>query len=162
MLFRSSLIFRQVTEVPAPLNQVAPDVPAAIADVVQKALAKEPRDRFASMVAFDRAIGNATSGAAQTVGRRMRVEDLQTRIAAMHRAIPGWTSPITIGALVLMLAGTWMTLRSMLPSQRSLSANREEAIFAAKSFLTGRGVAAPFRDATVFRRTSDEKYAFLA
>src|SRR3954465_8886747 len=43
-----SLLYMHVHEPPPPLHQLRPDLPRALSDVVSKALAKDPADRFQS------------------------------------------------------------------------------------------------------------------
>jgi serine/threonine-protein kinase len=53
---------------PTPLRQIAPQVPAGVARIVQRAMAKDPDDRFSSMAAITEAL--ATLGA-PAKGRRI-------------------------------------------------------------------------------------------
>lgn len=43
-----AIITKHLTEAPKPLREVAPKVPRALADLIDKAMAKDPRDRHAS------------------------------------------------------------------------------------------------------------------
>ena len=58
-----AIVYRHVYEQPTPLHQVAPEVPPALADVVMRALAREPSERFASAEEFGVAIGTAAGQA---------------------------------------------------------------------------------------------------
>lgn len=46
--YAQAIIYSILNEEPEPLNELNPDIPAALADVVQKAMAKEKEDRFQS------------------------------------------------------------------------------------------------------------------
>ena len=50
------LFRKMLTEEPVPLRSRRPDVPAALADVVHRALARQPERRFADVTAFGRAL----------------------------------------------------------------------------------------------------------
>ena len=54
-------MMRHINEDPTPLAEVAPGVPARIADVVMQALARDPINRFESAESFGVAIGQAAS-----------------------------------------------------------------------------------------------------
>jgi serine/threonine-protein kinase len=51
-----AVLFQQMVGVPKNLRDLVPDIPAAVAFAVDRALAKDPKDRFASMEAFTQAI----------------------------------------------------------------------------------------------------------
>jgi serine/threonine-protein kinase len=59
-----ALLYKHVHEAPPPINQIRPELPAALGDVLNKALAKEPDDRFMSgremMAAAEVALGAGT------------------------------------------------------------------------------------------------------
>ena len=48
----SDIVIKVATEPPADLRKLQPDTPAAVADAVARALAKQPRDRFATVAEF--------------------------------------------------------------------------------------------------------------
>lgn len=52
------IIAAKLSEPPPPLAQAAPDVPRAISDVVMRALATEPKDRYASAADMDTALAS--------------------------------------------------------------------------------------------------------
>ena len=56
-----AIVMRHINEDPTPLAEVAPGVPARIADVVMQALARDPINRFESAESFGVAIGQAAS-----------------------------------------------------------------------------------------------------
>src|ERR1700728_1958122 len=58
-----AIVLRHINEDPTQLSKVAPTVPAGLAEVVMKALARSPQDRFESAEAFGIAIGHAASAA---------------------------------------------------------------------------------------------------
>jgi tetratricopeptide (TPR) repeat protein len=61
-----SLIHQHLVATPRPLTQLRSAVPVAVADAVQRALAKNPADRFASLSEFSAALrADAQSGAVQ-------------------------------------------------------------------------------------------------
>lgn len=58
-----AIVYRHVFEQPRPLREVAPAVPAGLADVVMRALARDPADRYATAEDFGVAIGQAATAA---------------------------------------------------------------------------------------------------
>ncbi len=56
-----SLIVQHATTPPAPLHQFNPAIPPEISDVILKALAKNPKQRYSSVIEFAQAFQNALS-----------------------------------------------------------------------------------------------------
>lgn len=56
-----AIVYRHVYEQPVPLLTVAPAVPPALADVVMRALSREPGERFGTAEEFGVAIGHAAT-----------------------------------------------------------------------------------------------------
>jgi serine/threonine-protein kinase len=68
-----SVIKKHLTEPPRRLDQVRPEVPPAVATAVERALAKEPSDRFRTSAEFAAALGAAAqtpAGGVSALGRR--------------------------------------------------------------------------------------------
>ncbi|MGH9181597.1 MAG: serine/threonine-protein kinase, partial [Acidimicrobiales bacterium] len=57
-----AIVYRHVYEDPIPLREAAPEVPAPLADVTMRALARHPDDRFATTLDFGVALGEAATG----------------------------------------------------------------------------------------------------
>ncbi len=55
------VVTRHLTAAPRPLREIVADVPAAVEDVVLRALSKSPDDRYPSVEAFAAALGDAAS-----------------------------------------------------------------------------------------------------
>jgi serine/threonine protein kinase len=93
-----AVLYRHVTEQPTPLRDVAPDVPAPIADVVMHGLATAPEDRFESAEAFGVALADA-AGAAWGTGwasERAGVAVMGSGpiVSAIERTTPERTEPV--------------------------------------------------------------------
>jgi serine/threonine-protein kinase len=56
-----AIVFRHVAEQPIPLSEVAPQIPKQLADVVMRAIAREPENRYPTAEAFGVAIGDAAT-----------------------------------------------------------------------------------------------------
>jgi len=56
------LMFRHLNDTPTPPTAVRPDLPTAVSDVVGRALAKRPGDRFLTVTTFAQAFGAAVAG----------------------------------------------------------------------------------------------------
>src|SRR3954451_4623668 len=61
-----AIVARSLTEKPRPLRQVRETIPEGVERGVQKALAKVPADRFATMAEFGRALSTTPAGTAGT------------------------------------------------------------------------------------------------
>jgi serine/threonine-protein kinase len=55
------LLAQHLTRTPTPIHQIAPGLPVSLADAIDRTLAKDPDQRFASAEAFAEAIGAALS-----------------------------------------------------------------------------------------------------
>jgi serine/threonine-protein kinase len=146
-----TVIFKQVTEPPRPISETAPAVPAAVAAVIERALAKRPEDRFESMDAFGSALDKALQDASTSTSARVRVPNMAARIDSMRRALPGWRHPLTIAGLVAAIAALALGPRTVYRSAYQHAAARDDAVFAARSFLAGRGVSGSLDHFAEFR-----------
>jgi serine/threonine-protein kinase len=57
-----TILYKQMVEAAKPVRELAPDVPADMAQAIERALSKEPKDRFPSMDAFAHALSNPPPG----------------------------------------------------------------------------------------------------
>lgn len=57
-----TILYKQMVESAKPVRELAPDVPADLAQGIERALSKEPKDRFPSMDAFAHALSNPAPG----------------------------------------------------------------------------------------------------
>jgi len=57
-----ALMHKHLNEMPTPLNVMRPDIPSAVITVINRALAKEPSQRFSSCTAFAQAFESAIEG----------------------------------------------------------------------------------------------------
>jgi serine/threonine-protein kinase len=76
-----AMIARRFTESPRPLNQLRETVPEALAQVVTKALARQPADRYGTAAEFARAL-EATSGARTATSTATAAPTVPTAAAA--------------------------------------------------------------------------------
>lgn len=85
-------------EAPPAVQQVRPDVPAAVADVVQKLLAKQPHERFSSAAALLEALSAAASqGMAARVWRPEKIHRRRT-----------WVLGVAAVLVVAALGSGWL------------------------------------------------------
>ncbi len=98
-----AVLYRHVHEQPTPLGEVAPGVPDAVADVVMRALATDPAERWDSAEAFGVALAEACTAAwgVGWLGRGgMRVMADDAIVAATERpsGVPAATTPASAQA----------------------------------------------------------------
>ena len=82
-----ALMLQQTTEYPRPLRELRPDVPIGLANVIERALAKVPADRFASMEEFIEALARVGQDVAGEFRRGRRVAPLSERWDDAVRAV---------------------------------------------------------------------------
>lgn len=68
-----AVVARHLADTVPPLTTVRPDVPPAIADVLTRALAKSPADRYASLATFAAALEGAAAGVSAVAARAVAV-----------------------------------------------------------------------------------------
>ncbi|MFZ5624981.1 MAG: protein kinase domain-containing protein [Gemmatimonadota bacterium] len=62
-----TILYKQLVETPPPVQELMPDVPAALADALNRALSKEPEDRFPTVEEFAQALRAPPGSASGTV-----------------------------------------------------------------------------------------------
>src|SRR5262245_7201530 len=103
------LVLAHLTEPPPPLSAAAPDVPPAVAAVIEKALSKAPDDRYRTAAEFRDALDVRISAAFEA----SRFADA-TRFAKLKRRIsqhPWISSAIAAGVVVAAIAGVYVARR---------------------------------------------------
>lgn len=93
-----SILYKHVFEPPPPVGDLRPDVPRDLCAALERALAKEPEQRFASMEDFARAVGGDRRGPATLVSAPVKpLEKAAPARPSSSRATIGY------GALALVL-----------------------------------------------------------
>jgi len=115
----SSVLYRIVNEEPKRILAVRPGIPQALATFLDKALAKDPGERFASGEAFAGALRQAVRGAAATAARpsasrRLRRTRGRRPAAGARRALP-WVA--ALGVLAVLVATAFVVLPSRFGSK---------------------------------------------
>ena len=113
-----SILYKHVFEPPPPVLNLRPDVPHDLCAALERALAKEPEQRFATMEDFARAVGGERRGPATLVSAPVK---------PLERAAPGkaskYRTTVQRGALALVLClvvggAAWAGLGETLMSSR--------------------------------------------
>lgn len=97
----TQVIAQHLSAEPTPLTQAAPDagIPLAVEQVVLKAVAKDPTERFQTMDEFDRALQVAIGGELPDVPRP-RAQPVGTRAPVGEPSGPAWTTGmLTVGKM---------------------------------------------------------------
>ncbi len=138
-----TLIMKQITEVPKPLNQVRSDVPRELSDALARALSKDPAARYGSMSEFGAAIpqiGGATDGASS--GRR---RPTATELARFPGAqMPAWREPVVLSGIIGFLLS--IGLYSVIGPRAAITtaSKKGDALFAGRAFLTKQGASGSY------------------
>ncbi|MGA2521962.1 MAG: serine/threonine-protein kinase [Acidimicrobiales bacterium] len=126
-----AIVLRHVNEDPSPLGDVAPAVPAHLADVVMKAIARDPAARFESAEEFGIALGQAASaswgdGWLERTGVGLRepgpiLASAQHATASTH---PNGAAPPAVVRPAIEIhtggaAGTGLVLSDLMPLRRA-------------------------------------------
>ena len=99
-----TVIYRHVSEQPPRVASLRPDVPAAVDAALDRALSKEPDERFATMEEFARALRGENVGAAPS---RPTTRALNAATVRMTQPLPRRRKsrrPVVIGAVAVILA----------------------------------------------------------
>ncbi|RMF76171.1 MAG: serine/threonine protein kinase [Chloroflexi bacterium] len=117
-----ALLFKQINEPLPSLSAYRKDVPEAMQDVIDRATAKNPNDRFASAREFAQAFRNALHGEVHPTGTQASHEDAAT-------ILPGSEAPLKIGQPT-----------TQLPSETAAQATPHDD---GKSFNVWKGIIIP-------------------
>ncbi len=93
-----SILYKQVFELPPPVLASRPDVPRDISAALERALSKDPEQRFATMEEFAAALGEKRSSSANTVFYAR-----QPRLCGCHPSIASFNRPHQRGVRRLSL-----------------------------------------------------------
>jgi len=115
----TTVLYRIVHEPPIPVNTLNPRIPPALNDVIMKALAKDPRERYPSCTALAETLAdviahsrsNATVAAGPAALAAMSLNPTATPTAATISATTAWPWRIIAGissVLVLLVTGLWL------------------------------------------------------
>ena len=155
-----TLLVQQVTQQPPPLRSLAPNVPEQVAATIERALSKDPDDRFPSLADFAGALSAARDVPQVGIAPRREAPTLSDRVARMRALLPGWTHPLTVAAAAAAIAVAVIGPRTTPATVLDTAAQRDEAVFVARAHLADRGLAGPFT-MNVDTETRDDVYAFL-
>jgi len=156
-----NVVHQHLTAEPRPIVQLRPAVPAEVADMLQRALAKTPADRFSPAAAFAQALrGTARASASRTTPPTAPVRPARRLVA-----LAGAVGAVAVAAF-LVATRPWQRSASgerdrsiaVLPFE-NLSGDEENAFFAAgvhEDILT---YLAKVRDVRVISRSSVMRYA---
>jgi serine/threonine protein kinase len=99
----AEVIMQHISAPPPRIRKVKPAIPAAVEDVVLKALAKDPQQRFPDVLAFAQKLENASQKKSFGLTNRLRAIDKDALAAVQSQSLfpdnlsaPPFTSPRTI------------------------------------------------------------------
>ncbi|HKU62120.1 MAG TPA: protein kinase [Gemmatimonadales bacterium] len=120
-----AILARKLTTAPPPLRSVRADVPAAVEQVLLRALARQPADRYESMDAFSRALGETgvtsavtPAGVRSLAPGRSRAPERRAVAAAVLvvlAAVAGWWTLARRGAASDPIADPTTPVLAILP-----------------------------------------------
>jgi len=125
----SSLVLQIATGTPAPIRQVLPGLPEGLERVIQKAMAREPADRFPDVSSLVRALEPFAGGSFTTErrdpmgGSRVRTFETTTPFVSeapprppMQRNVLAWVLGGALVVVVAVLLGLYLTKPAPVPS----------------------------------------------
>jgi predicted Ser/Thr protein kinase len=105
-----SILYKHVFEPPPPVGDLRPDVPPDLSAAIERALGKEPEQRFATMEDFAKAVGGDRRGPATLVSAPLKPMVRPAPVRPRSRMIIERT---TIAVVLCLLIGgaAWASLR---------------------------------------------------
>jgi len=100
-----NILYKQMVEQPKPIRELAPDVPADLAQALERALMKEPKDRFPSTDAFAHALSGPTAGLQTPVTVSVTAQQPALRPIGRKRRAPALVTGL--GGLVVVAGLVW-------------------------------------------------------
>ncbi|MEZ4585564.1 MAG: protein kinase [Gemmatimonadales bacterium] len=90
-----AILFQQMVGIPKSLRDLVPDVPASLAFAIEKALSKEPRDRYSSMEEFAQALTGSEHWPPifNTADRLAKTDELPTPAEGAKKPTPPAGTP---------------------------------------------------------------------
>jgi hypothetical protein len=154
----STLIMKQITEVPKPLITVRPDVPRELSDALARALSKDPASRFNTMEEFAAAIPHMGQGPASASRRR---RPTSTELARFPGALmPSLREPVVLLGALGVIASIALFAPSSPRAAVATAAKRGEALFIGRAFLTKHGATGSY-DERLTLAHDDTAYIWL-
>ena len=105
-----TILYKQMVETVKPVRELAPDVPADLAQAIERALSKEPKDRYPTTDAFAHALSGPPSG----VQTPVTIATVASRIPVRRLTRPKRPSvPVmAMGGLLALAAVVWAVSRN--------------------------------------------------
>ncbi len=152
-------------DTPTPLQQVRPDVPIALADVITKCLEKDPNQRFQSIASLAHALEGYAISSQHGVGQRILAVARESSARGVGSGAP---PPITSSGQLAVAAGapggrtsvSWAATELQKPQKRGLAAYvalgslAALALFAALALVAWRVILPKYRAAAAPPATS--------
>ncbi|MFN2316345.1 MAG: serine/threonine-protein kinase [Gemmatimonadales bacterium] len=114
-----TILYKQMVETPKPVRELAPDVPADLAQAIERALSKEPKDRYPTTDAFAHALSGPPSGVQTPVTVSVTSQMPVRRISKKRRS---GAYLMGLGGLVVAAAVVWaLQARDGSPSATDLA-----------------------------------------
>ncbi|HUG27586.1 MAG TPA: Sel1-like repeat-containing protein kinase family protein, partial [Gemmatimonadales bacterium] len=99
-----AILYKQMVESPKPVRELAPDVPADLAQAIERALSKEPKDRYPTTDAFAHALSGPPTGVQTPITVSITSQLPVRRISKKRRS---GAYVMGLGGLMLAAAVVW-------------------------------------------------------
>lgn len=132
------LLVQQIAATLTPISERRPDVPAALARVIERALEREPARRYATMAEFGRALGDVAAEVAGEFRVGRRTPPMQERWASARQELLRFPRRLVALGVIGLIAFILAYPRAESAEIRRVAGQREEAIFAARAWLAAR------------------------
>jgi len=96
-----NILYKQMVERPKPIRELAPDVPADLAQALERALMKEPKDRFASTDEFAHALSGPAAGLQTPITVTVTAQHPVRKISPRRRRSGAY---LLVGSLAVLAA----------------------------------------------------------
>lgn len=134
-----AVLFQQAAVTVTPVRELRPDIPAALARVIERSLQKEPGLRFRSMDEFADALASVASEVAGEFRTGRRSPGMSDRWANVRLEIGSRARYLVATAIVAFVVFVLAFVKAEMGVVREFLGSRDETTFAARAYLISRG-----------------------
>jgi tRNA A-37 threonylcarbamoyl transferase component Bud32 len=134
-----SVLFQQAAVTVTPVRELRPDVPAALSHVIERALQKDPAQRYRSMDGLADALAGVAGAVAGEFRTGRRAPSMADRWSSVRLEVGGRSWRYVVTALVAFVGFVLSYTQAEFGPLRRLLGQRDENFYAARAYLATRG-----------------------
>ena len=140
-----SILYKHVFEPPPPVLKLRPDVPHDLSAALERALAKEPEQRFATMEEFARAVGGDRRGVATQVSAPVKPFEKAAPVTASRSRTTLERGALAVVLCLLVAGAAWARLGEALMRTREPAVRKIPLVVTSTPIAAEPPVAEPVR-----------------